>query len=109
PLGRAASPRTAPYPIQAKTGPVEKVVKSAMRTSTAKILGERTPRSRPIFKAMSSTRPRVFIRAPIAAASRQGIPLILAPAELAPNLPITATAITAAQTAQEEASFKRPT
>ena len=46
------------------------VVTSAITTSIVKSCVEMTPRSRPMFRTISSVRPRVFISAPIAAESR---------------------------------------
>ena len=47
------------------------VVTSAITTSIVKSCVEMTPRSSPMFRTISSVRPRVFISAPIAAESRR--------------------------------------
>ena len=52
-------------------GPVIKVVTNAMMTIIVNTSGVSTLRSKPIFKTMSSIKPRVFIKAPIVKLSRQ--------------------------------------
>ncbi|OFV84901.1 MAG: hypothetical protein A2W26_08740 [Acidobacteria bacterium RBG_16_64_8] len=67
------------------------VTRAAMSTIIVKIRGERIPRSYPILSAISSTRPRVFISAPIEIESGQLIPVQRAATMLPPNLPAMAT------------------
>ena len=51
-------------PKSVSSGPVIKVVTSAIMTSIVKMRGDRMPKSYAMFRAMSSIRPRVLIRAP---------------------------------------------
>ena len=73
------------------------VVTKAIKTAIVKKFWEMTPMSRPMLTTTISINPRVFIRTPIAAASRQekrtARALIIAP----PNLPTIATMMTSAQ------------
>jgi hypothetical protein len=46
--------------------------------------------SKPIFRITNSINPRVFMSTPIAAASRHGIPIILAAIIEPPNFPVIA-------------------
>ncbi len=61
-----------------------------------------------MLRTTSSIRPRVFISAPIASASRQPMPLHRAARLLPPSFPATATAMTSPQTAQSPALSSRP-
>jgi hypothetical protein len=87
-----------------RTGVVATVVTRAMITSMVKIVGVMTPRSMPMLSTISSIRPRVFIRVPMAAASRQRRPVSCAAMKLPPNLPSVASRISAPATAQSAGS-----
>jgi hypothetical protein len=77
------------------------VVTSAMMTIIAKRVGEITPRSSPMLRTMSSISPRVFIKMPIAAASRHRRPVSLPATKLPPNLPTQATRMMSPHMSQE--------
>ena len=67
-----------------------------------------TPSSRPTLRITSSVRPRVFISQPIAWASRSGMPLALATAQVPTNLPPTATVNTRAAAPQRAGVLRLP-
>jgi hypothetical protein len=60
---------------RSRHGVVAMVVTSAIKTSMAKRVGEMTPGSRPTLRTISSIRPRVFMRMPIAVESRRSRPV----------------------------------
>ena len=69
------------------------VVTSAMMTIIAKTLSLMTARSRPTLRITNSINPRVFIRMPMADASRQSFPSARAAMNDPPNFPRQATKI----------------
>ena len=89
-------------------GPVIKVVNKAIIIIIEKISGPKIPRSYPIFKTISSIRPRVFIKAPKDNESFHVRPTIFAVMELPASLPITATLIIIIQNIHKCPSFKTP-
>ena len=74
-----------------RIGEVAMVVTSAMMTSMVNRRGVMTPRSRPMLSTINSTSPRVFIRMPSAALSRQSRPMAFAASVVPPNFPTVAT------------------
>ena len=80
----------------------------AMTTSMANSAGEMTRSSSPMFKTMSSMRPRVFMRTPSAEASRQPMPVSRAAIAEPPNFPIEATPMMARQTSHSAPVETRP-
>jgi len=79
--------------MAATAGVVRKVVNSAIITIIEKMVGEMTPRSRPMLSTTSSIRPRVFMSTPSALDSRKLRPESRAASVTPPNLPRQATAI----------------
>ena len=73
---------------------VSAVVTSAMITIIAKTASVMTPSSRPMLRMTSSISPRVFMRMPMAADSRQSSPHARAASIDPPNFPRHATPIT---------------
>ena len=64
---------------------------TAISTMMVKSVGPITPACRPMFRMISSIRPRAFISVPIVAASRQGSPAHFAAAMQASPFPATAS------------------
>src|SRR4051794_27328967 len=79
-------------------GVVITVVTNAMITTIENKADDRMPRSKPTFKTISSTKPRVLSRKPSASELRASNPAILAPVKAPPTFPAIATAITSAVT-----------
>jgi len=71
-----------------------------MITIMAKNVGEMIFRSSPMFKMISSIRPRVFIKAPSRPASRPGIPVARAASAVPATLPTVATTMIRPQKSQ---------
>ncbi len=69
---------------------------------------EMTPMSRPMLTTTISINPRVFIRTPMAAASRQEKRTMRALSIAPPNLPRIAVPMTSAQQSQSAGVVKRP-
>ena len=92
-------------PERREWGVVANVVTTAMITSMAKSWEEITPRSSPRFRTINSISPRVFIRIPSDAASRQFIPVSRAATADPPNFPAQATTMIAPQTSHCEPSI----
>src|SRR6185503_9701737 len=94
--------------IRCSTGEVARVVTRAIRTIIANRVGEMTFRSRPMLRTTSSSRPRVFIRIPRAAASRGEEPVERAARKVPPNLPAEATRMMTPHTSHCSAPWTRP-
>mgnify|MGYP003337651948 CR=1 FL=1 len=74
----------------------------AIKTIIANRVGEITPRSRPMFRTISSISPRVFIRTPSDDEVRQSNPVARAAATVPPNFPSVATRMIRPQNIQSE-------
>ena len=91
-----------------RIGVVAMVVARAIRTIMANKVGEITPRSRPMFKTISSISPRVFIRMPSEAEVRESSPVNFAATNVPPNFPTVATMIINKQNHQSGHSESSP-
>ena len=89
--GRAQDFRQA----RSKRGPAANVVTSVIVTITVNSVGVISPRSRPMFRMISSIRPLAFMSAPIAMASLLGRPASTAAPQQATPLPTEAMKMTA--------------
>src|SRR4051794_24100002 len=78
-------------------GLVMSVVTIAMMTIIAKRRGEMIPRSRPTFRTINSTRPRVFISTPRIEEDHLSNPTLLEITYVPPNLPRVASNVMSAQ------------